>query len=195
MDGSAALAPTRRRARETGASPTPVVALTARATRSDEARCLAAGFDGYLTKPFRSRQLREVIVASLGVEQTGPSATDEARPGGADLDWGAALAAVDGDRELLCKVVRGFLGQQPSLVAQLREALQAPDLMVVQRVAHTLSGSLRLFERSRVVERARQLEEGCRAGSSDRVAQEWRALEVELEAAVSELRRFVNDLP
>ena len=101
---------------------------------------------------------------------------------------------VDGDRELLTKVVQGFLGQQPSLVAELRGALSTLDLSVVQRVAHTIGGSLRLFEGSRIVERAGQLEETCRAGSADRVDQEWRALEAELEAVVSELRRFVHDL-
>ena len=193
MDGFEALRAIRRREHETGASPTPIVALTARATREDEEHCIAAGFDGYLTKPFRSRQLVEAIAGSLSPMRTSGGECAEASSGDASLDWAVALAAVDGDHQLLRKVMQGFLGQQASLVAEIRAALLPLDLSVVQRVAHTIGGSLRLFERSRIVQRAAQLEQTCRAGASERVDQEWRALEAELAPVVSELRRFVNE--
>ena len=39
----------------------PVVAITAQAMKNDETRFLAAGFDGYLSKPVDTRQLPEVV--------------------------------------------------------------------------------------------------------------------------------------
>lgn len=39
----------------------PAVAITAQAMKDDETRFLAAGFDGYLSKPVDTRQLPEVI--------------------------------------------------------------------------------------------------------------------------------------
>jgi CheY-like chemotaxis protein len=39
----------------------PAVALTAQAMKDDEARFLAAGFDGYLSKPVDTRRLAEVV--------------------------------------------------------------------------------------------------------------------------------------
>lgn len=39
----------------------PAVAITAQAMKDDEARFLAAGFDGYLSKPVDTRRLPEVV--------------------------------------------------------------------------------------------------------------------------------------
>lgn len=39
----------------------PAVAITAQAMKDDEARFLAAGFDGYMSKPVDTRRLPEVV--------------------------------------------------------------------------------------------------------------------------------------
>jgi signal transduction histidine kinase/CheY-like chemotaxis protein len=65
MDGYTAT----RMLRERG-DDTPIIAVTAHAMTEDEARCRAAGCDGYLAKPFRSEQLLDVLHRLLG----GPSA-------------------------------------------------------------------------------------------------------------------------
>jgi two-component system sensor histidine kinase/response regulator len=190
MDGFEALRAIRRSEADRGSSPTPVVALTARATRSDRDRCLAAGFNGYLTKPFRSQQLFEAISAAFQARQVTGAPGDSIDAG---LDWERALVAVDGDRELLVRVVKGFLDQVPALVTELKQAVLMTDSTVAKRVAHTIGGSLRSFGRARVVELAEELEETCRGGTLDRLDVEWRTLEPVLEAAVSDLRRFVAE--
>jgi CheY-like chemotaxis protein len=41
---------------------TPIIALTAHALRGDQERLLAAGFDHYLSKPFRLPQIIEILL-------------------------------------------------------------------------------------------------------------------------------------
>ena len=192
MDGYDATRVIRQLERDTRARRTPIVALTARASRGGMDRCVAVGFDAYLAKPFRSRQLFDVIATSLpATDETGAHGR-EAVAADSRLDWDSALDAVDGDPALLKKVLQGFLGQQTSLVAELRAALQAADQRVVRRVAHTVGGSLRWFNGAHVVTLAQDLENRCQVGSPGEISASWRTLETELEAVVVELRTWVD---
>ena len=66
MDGLEATAAIREK-EKTGAARLPIIALTAHAMKGDEARCLVAGMDGYVTKPISSRALFAMLEKHLGV--------------------------------------------------------------------------------------------------------------------------------
>jgi two-component system sensor histidine kinase/response regulator len=60
MDGLEATAAIRDTERASGCH-IPIVAMTAHAMQSDEERCLAAGMDGYLSKPLDAAKFSQVL--------------------------------------------------------------------------------------------------------------------------------------
>ncbi len=66
-------APTRR-----GGGTMPIVALTANAIKGDREKCLAAGMNGYLTKPINARELTRTLNALLLPEQNNNAMPDAA---------------------------------------------------------------------------------------------------------------------
>ena len=61
MGGFEATAAIRKRERDTPAPPVRIIAMTASAMKGDRERCLAAGMDGYVSKPISDKELFETI--------------------------------------------------------------------------------------------------------------------------------------
>ncbi len=76
MDGLQAVALIRQQEENTGNPRLPIIALTAHAMQGDRERCLAAGMDGYITKPINRAEFFakiESVLQSCGSAETPPS--------------------------------------------------------------------------------------------------------------------------
>ena len=69
MDGMACLDEIRRLEKEAGLQPAPAVAATANAMPQQIADYIVAGFDSFLSKPFRQRELLELLDAFIPAEE------------------------------------------------------------------------------------------------------------------------------
>jgi PAS domain S-box-containing protein len=79
MDGFEATAGIREKEKSTGLRQA-VVALTAHAMKGDREKCLAAGMDGYLTKPIRPQELDQLLEIYVARRMEARSVTEPAMP-------------------------------------------------------------------------------------------------------------------
>jgi CheY-like chemotaxis protein/HPt (histidine-containing phosphotransfer) domain-containing protein len=165
LDGLEATRAIREGEAARGGARLPIVALTAQAMSGDRERCLDAGADAYLAKPFEPRELLSLVEA-LAPAPTGVAtrrASIAVAPVGPAI-WNRAelLDRVSGDRALLMELVELFLDQGPKLRAQLEESARAGDVAAVARVAHQLKGMLATLGAHPASAAARDLEESLR---------------------------------
>jgi two-component system sensor histidine kinase/response regulator len=158
----------------------PIIAMTAHAMKGDRERCLAAGMDGYVSKPVRVEELGEAIDAVL--TRTTPATSRGPEVESASLlDLDKALTHVAGDAQLLGELVRLFLGDYPRLLADLHTATERGDARKLKIAAHTLKGSLACFAAGPAAGAAQHLEGLAGKGDLSQAAGAVTALETEVE--------------
>ncbi|MCH5374361.1 MAG: response regulator [Planctomycetes bacterium] len=192
MDGFEATRQIRQRETETGGH-VPIVALTAHAMKGDRERCIEVGMDGYVSKPVRAQELFEtmedVLVAAEPRRRPESPAAATAPVG---LDWDVAMEAVQGDQTLLRELIEIFLDEGPTLMSQAHDALAKGDASRLQRAAHTIKSSVRLFGAKRAFEFCYDLENLAKRGKLGEASAAVARLDAELEELMDSLRTYLD---
>jgi PAS domain S-box-containing protein len=198
MDGFQTTAAIRARELLTGGR-VPIIAVTAHAMKGDRERCLAAGMDGYLSKPIKLQELRDLLrkyeaLPARTMEVSHPQEQEECQPLGDEgepVDKEALLDRLGGDSQLLGELIEIYLSQSPSLLAAAQRALQEKNGQELARVAHAIKGCAANFLARAALETAGRLEAFAEAGDFSRAQETIDALKGEMEhlgSALSALR-------
>jgi two-component system sensor histidine kinase/response regulator len=186
LDGFAATAEIRRREQESGAHRRlPILALTANAIEGDRERCLEAGMDDYLGKPFSRDALAVMLDRYLPRVAIEPAETWAAAAGGAALAGAPAaddleavspidMRALDSIRALrrpgrespLAKVIALYLDGWPERLDELRRALADADAQAMWKCAHALKSSSATIGAVGLAALFKQIESIGRAGTT-----------------------------
>jgi CheY-like chemotaxis protein len=169
MDGYEATAAIRERERADGSTRLPIVAMTANAMKGDHERCISAGMDDYISKPFKRDGLETVLRKWLSsntrsnavVETT----TNASAPGRDPLD----RPTIEELRELLeeefDELIETYIEDAPSRIEKLASAAQVGDTEAVYQCAHSLKSSSANVGALELSAIARNLEELSRSGT------------------------------
>jgi two-component system, sensor histidine kinase and response regulator len=192
MGGFEATAAIRRKEANTGAH-IPIVAMTAHAMKGDRENCLAAGMDGYVPKPISVKNLLEAIDAVAG-SSTMPQRIPEPEPVRTSLlvDRQALLVQVDGDTELLRRMVSIFLADAPERLGAIRAAVESKNAESLAKLAHRLKGAVSNFSSEAVTHAALQLETIARQPDLSNASEAYEELKTMIERLTPELAELVK---
>jgi PAS domain S-box-containing protein len=157
-----------------------IIALTANALVGERERCLAAGMDDYISKPFTAQQLYQSLLAAM----------PPAAPGAAEKFNPARLEQLcdELDRTAVVDMVGDFLKEFPDRMAEIRRLAAAANWEELERAAHSLKGLAALFGQQKLSENFLALEDAAEAADAGRVKGALAGLEVQAGPAAQQLR-------
>jgi PAS domain S-box-containing protein len=197
LDGFGATAAIRKlEAEKPAGRPVRIIALTANALVGERERCLAAGMDDYIAKPFTTQQLYHALLAAVPADVAGASGAGEA-VGSVPVAENFNPARLEQlcaelDRASVADMVGDFLTEFPARLAEihrLNDAGQWPDL---ERAAHSLKGLAALFGFPKLSERFLAIEDAAEAADAAKVIEAVAGLDQPAGIAAEQLRGWLK---
>lgn len=182
----------------------PIIAVTANALPGDMEKCVSAGMDDYISKPFKIQQLFTSLARFLPVADDGTNGAHASGTASAAASYrrlpeddnviddsvlGALAKMPQSDQgRLVERVIRTYLGSSRELMAKLGEALDNHDAGAVRETAHALKSSSANVGAIRLADLFGRLETSTRQSDEARASELQTQIGREYERVVSALQ-------
>ena len=163
-----------------------IIALTANALVGERERCLAAGMDDYLSKPFTGQQLYQSLLAAV------PTAA------GMDAEFDPARLEQlcnELDRAAVTEMTGDFLKELPDRLAEMQRHAAGGRWTELERAAHSLKGLCALFGLQPLAATFLAIEDAAEANEPQHVQTALVNLPAQVESGVRLLRDWLAKQP
>jgi CheY-like chemotaxis protein/HPt (histidine-containing phosphotransfer) domain-containing protein len=201
MDGYTATRAQRSREEKNRLPRLPIIALTANALAEDKQKCLDAGMDDFVSKPFSKAELQaalmrwsendeEVSTVSIPDANVEP-ANDPEIDGDPVIDQNAlqqiAELDPDNDGEFVNSIIDAFVENAEVLMLELVESVRDGEPQEVARAAHSLKSSSANVGARRFSSLCAAMEKQGRDGNLGAIEEKLEKARTEYETAIREL--------
>jgi PAS domain S-box-containing protein len=167
MDGYETTAKIREFEIREGVPPQWIIAMTAHALKGDKERCLRAGMDDYIAKPFRAETLKQVLARLDEAKCEASQQLDVTlhQSGGSLAQFLDSLNP--DDREDRLAAAGAFLETLPEETRKLEQAVESGNAKEIEFAAHSLKSVSGIFGACDSAKLAATLEEMGRRGDTN----------------------------
>ena len=123
----------------------PILAMTAHAMKSDKDRCLEAGMNGHISKPFEPSNLCRTLAKWLDAKETLVMPDDMKAADIFNIDFPGinsetAKRLLSGNAELFRRLLSKFLDDYSEASGKITDLLASEDIESAHRMAHSIKG-------------------------------------------------------
>ena len=193
MDGFEAVKAIREREKITGKY-TPVIAMTAHAIKEDRVKCLKAGMDDYISKPFAPEDLRELILKALCNEDLSEEDKNSNKElNNTILDAEPFMKRMGGKKNLVKNILRTCLIDLKEEFSKLAEGVETKDRKKIKFAVHSIKGAAANISAHRVRNLVYEIENSGNAGDFIALVDFMKKLEREIEELEREMEDFLAE--
>lgn len=128
----------------------PVIAMTAHAMAGDREKCLASGCSDYITKPFKSEELVQLIKKHLP-------------------RYLRNVSHVNNGKKLINELIPEFISNLQEMIEELDLAVKAKNCEVIRSVSHDIKGTAGMYGFMDISETAALMEQAAQNNSNQQI--------------------------
>jgi CheY-like chemotaxis protein/HPt (histidine-containing phosphotransfer) domain-containing protein len=150
---------------------TPIIALTANVIQGEKEKCIEAGMNDFISKPFEENTLLQVISRWLVNRPMENNKTiilnkkdNQEFSSETELSLKNLIELSRGDERFIRHMLELFLTEMPRAIQEIEEAWKVEDIGKVKLVAHRIKPSLQNLNLMKATDLAKELESDTSAG-------------------------------
>jgi CheY-like chemotaxis protein len=154
---------------------TPIIALTASVLRTDLDKCIDAGMNSYIPKPFKAYQLIGEIAEVLNIPMKKKRTSLKDAPeisSGEVTDLTYLTNFCEGDKDRIKKYIEMFLASAPAVVEKIKFALVHGDFEEVANQVHGFKTKCMMMGMTETKDLSNTIEQLCREKPNEEIIKE-----------------------